>query len=663
MNERVSVALICDDNYVMPASVVIASIIKNKHKDSHLDIYIVTADLSDESALIFSSFESDTVRIIIKKDTVAAFESLHNFSDGTQKTRITTSALLKFKLAEIVTECDKLLYLDCDVIVCEDLSALYSQDISDYFCAAVLNTTRLYLNNNSHHMHTYMLIYRDYFNSGVLLLNLKRMRDEKSYDKLIRAKAEMTDAYFMDQDQLNAVFHGFVKFLPIRYNAQYVNLARASNRFDIPSLNQMYGTDYETLQDVAEDAAVIHYASADKPWLSMSVPLAKEWYECYLFAKIMCPDIAQRNRISFAPAKDAAPMVSVIIPTFNVADYIPESIGSVLSQTLKNIQIICVDDGSTDETLNRLREIKDERLVVLSQRNKGPSSARNLGLAKATGKYVYFFGGDDILEESALETLYNHAKTTGSSVVLFDGTCIFDSDDLESRFSHRIDWYRRAREYPGISRGDDLYPQMVKNDDCVHQTWLQFFERRYLADNDLAFSTSAALHQENVFSMKAQLLCPAVSHIQENLCRHRVREGSISTAPDHQKDMLGYYTCVVEMLGFLAVNQHKLSDSTMIATKDSLQILFVKACNKYRRLSKRNRIQPMFLDPYLNVVSGAVFFPLSFYGGRKKNRRMGLIRRGIFYIASTVWRVVRPVARKSKLLTSFAEKFHQTFFD
>jgi len=649
----------------MPTTVVIASIIKNKNPNTFIDIYIVTADLSDESIKMFSLFESDSVRIIIKKETTADFHSLHNFSDGTQKTRITTAALLKFKLSEIITETDKLLYMDCDVIVCEDLFHMYSQDINDYFCAAVLNTTRLYLTNNSHHMHTYMLVYKDYFNSGVLLLNLKKMREENSSEKLLRAKVEMTDAYFMDQDQLNAVFDGYVKLLPIRYNAQYVNLERASSRFDISALNIMYGTNYDTLQDVAVDAAIVHYASADKPWLSMSTPLAAEWYEYYLYAKKICPGIAEKK--SFISKKQSnlnLPKVSIIIHYFNADETINNNLDNIKNQTLKDIQIICIDDGSTDSTLEKLYEhaANDNRIQIINKRNQGFSSSINAGLSEAEGEYIYIFDSDATLTNNALELLYDHAKKHTSQIIFFDGEVNFDNDELRDRYTHLVNLFTWLGNYPDIYKGDALYPKMVEQNDFTTLPWIMFFERKYLSDNNLNLNPSVYYAQDNLFTMQALLLCERVSYLPTNLYKHKIHENSVMIGSFNQKKMLSHYISLIDMIGFLAQYRHKISDFAIIATKNSLDALQKKIYKKDYKLPKRQRIQPMLLDPYLNVVSNVIYFPLQSHS-RKSSKKRSIFKRMFVSTAYGLWFVVGPLVRRIRFLSTLAEKFHNRYID
>ena len=100
--------------------------------------------------------------------------------------------------------------------------------------------------------------------------------------------------------------------------------------------------------------------------------------------------------------------ISVIIPAYNVEEYIEECLRSVMNQTLKEIEIICIDDGSTDDTLKILSSLKDEdaRICIISQENKGLSSARNQGILKSKGQYILYLDSDDKLELDALEKIY-----------------------------------------------------------------------------------------------------------------------------------------------------------------------------------------------------------------------------------------------------------------
>ena len=114
------------------------------------------------------------------------------------------------------------------------------------------------------------------------------------------------------------------------------------------------------------------------------------------------------------------PLISVIIPVYNVENYLRQCLDSIINQTLNDIEIICVDDGSTDKSLDILKEYKqkDNRITILTQQNLHAGVARNTGYKTATGKYLSFLDSDDFFELNMLEDMYNQAEKDGSDVVV-----------------------------------------------------------------------------------------------------------------------------------------------------------------------------------------------------------------------------------------------------
>lgn len=112
--------------------------------------------------------------------------------------------------------------------------------------------------------------------------------------------------------------------------------------------------------------------------------------------------------------------ISVILPVYNVKSYIREALDSIINQTLKEIEIICVDDGSTDGSLAILQEYqeKDARFLIISQENQGAGAARNLGLDRAKGKYLLFLDPDDFFELKMFQSLYEQAEKTNSEITI-----------------------------------------------------------------------------------------------------------------------------------------------------------------------------------------------------------------------------------------------------
>lgn len=125
----------------------------------------------------------------------------------------------------------------------------------------------------------------------------------------------------------------------------------------------------------------------------------------------------------------ARPSITVIIPVYNCASFVEECVKSCLNQTLTNIEVVCVDDGSTDDSLTKLQDMAagEKRLTVIHQSNGGAASARNNALDNACGEYVFFIDGDDYIpEETALERLYHAACT--NNVLIAGGSMGIDHD-------------------------------------------------------------------------------------------------------------------------------------------------------------------------------------------------------------------------------------------
>ena len=114
--------------------------------------------------------------------------------------------------------------------------------------------------------------------------------------------------------------------------------------------------------------------------------------------------------------------LSIIVPVFNTEKYLSECLNSLINQTLKSIEIICVDDGSTDNSLSILEKFhsKDERVKIIHQGNFGVSVARNNGIAMAQGEYIGFVDSDDWVDADFFEKLYNASQKFGAEVVAGD---------------------------------------------------------------------------------------------------------------------------------------------------------------------------------------------------------------------------------------------------
>jgi len=141
------------------------------------------------------------------------------------------------------------------------------------------------------------------------------------------------------------------------------------------------------------------------------------------------------------------PLVSIIIPTYNAEKYILDTVNSALSQTYKNIEIIIIDDGSTDDTLNLINSFRLEKVKIFTQENKGASVARNNGLKHASGKYIQFLDADDLINEVKIESQVKLLISNPEYICLCH-TVHFD--DGMNPFSIPIEhaWYSQGSKNP-----------------------------------------------------------------------------------------------------------------------------------------------------------------------------------------------------------------------
>ena len=131
--------------------------------------------------------------------------------------------------------------------------------------------------------------------------------------------------------------------------------------------------------------------------------------------------------------------VSAVVAAYNIDKYIEKCLESIINQTLANIEIIVVNDGSTDETLNIINKLslKDKRLIVIDKANQGLIEARKSGLEAATGEYVLFIDGDDWLELEALDLLYKHASEHEYDIVMYNAYISYDNN-VRKKFVHIV---------------------------------------------------------------------------------------------------------------------------------------------------------------------------------------------------------------------------------
>lgn len=236
--------------------------------------------------------------------------------------------------------------------------------------------------------------------------------------------------------------------------------------------------------------------------------------------------------------------VSVIIPIYNVEEYLEECLVSAINQTLKEIEIICVNDGTPDNSMSIVEKYKDdERIVVVNKQNGGLSSARNAGIAVAKGEYVYFLDSDDYIVPECLENLYNDAKEKNLDIIFFDAESFFESKKLEREQAFYSSYYVREPKYEDVVSGIEIFEKWVEDNAFRTSACLQLIKRSFLLDNDISFC-EGIIHEDNLFSLECIVEAKRVRHVAKQYYMRRVREGSIMTDTKKINSSLGYFKTI-----------------------------------------------------------------------------------------------------------------------
>lgn len=237
--------------------------------------------------------------------------------------------------------------------------------------------------------------------------------------------------------------------------------------------------------------------------------------------------------------------VSVILPIYNVAPYLDDAFQSLLNQTLTEIEIIAVNDGSTDNSQDYIDKYAtiDKRVHSIYQNNKGLSGARNTGMNNIKGEYVYFMDSDDILESDALEICYKYATSEKADVCLFDADIFYESN------ANIIPWsYNRSTllEEDHKYNGTELFNYLLDEGHHRAVVWLQFIKWEYLRKLKLDFH-QGIIHEDELFTPKLLLQTRNVFYLNRKFIKHRIRNSSIQGIGYSKRNMNCYLTVIDEL--------------------------------------------------------------------------------------------------------------------
>ena len=291
------------------------------------------------------------------------------------------------------------------------------------------------------------------------------------------------------------------------------------------------------------------------------------------------------------------PAVSIIVPAYNGEEYLRQCLDSVFAQTLKNVQVICVNDGSTDGTADILASYQQAHpdMVVITQQNGGLSAARNAGLKAATGEYVDFLDCDDELQADALEKLYQRASADRLDMLFYDGETVYATEELRDAFPGYEKLYRtKVRIRESVLPGEKLFVRLVEGGSYRASACMYLLSLDFLNAHGFSFMPGV-YYEDNLFTMQCLLSTERAGIDPTPYYKRALRDGSIVTAKKNYRHARSYYICQNAMQNFLL--SKKLDADTVRVARQQIVSLMRNAVSVYAGLSEAEKEEALAQYP------------------------------------------------------------------
>lgn len=246
-----------------------------------------------------------------------------------------------------------------------------------------------------------------------------------------------------------------------------------------------------------------------------------------------------------------APVVSIIISIYNQEPYIEECINSIINQTFKNWELICINDGSTDNSLIVLEKFKNKykNLILLNEPNCGLSCSRNKGIIRAKGKYILFVDSDDFIRSDTLDLLVSRMEQKNLDMLSFSGVNFIDSVGEKRRFIEN-DYWRFSRYLPKKFNKDCFCWRDCKN--FLHRmavsSCLTIYRTSFVKNSNIFFPEHVCF-EDNLFFTKGITLAKRCAILDEKLYFRRIH--SLSITQNWDKHFLDYIKICTMVLKYL----------------------------------------------------------------------------------------------------------------
>ena len=271
--------------------------------------------------------------------------------------------------------------------------------------------------------------------------------------------------------------------------------------------------------------------------------------------------------------------ISIIVPIYNAEESLNKCIDSLVNQTKKEIEIILVNDGSTDNSEQIIESYTDKRIKYFKNNNQGIGYTRNFGIQKATGKYIMFIDSDDYLKEDACEKLYNYAENKKCDLVICDFYRVVDNKLIKEQMDDMLG--NNLKDEPNILLKTNLSP------------WNKLYKKTLITENDIKFVEDLK-YEDAPFVVECLDKATKIGQLKECLNYYVVHDNSETTIRDEKCfDILK----IVDLIRLYFKDKYYIKDEV-----NELIVSILINYNIQQRVQKNKKLGMKFIDESFNYL-------------------------------------------------------------
>ena len=270
--------------------------------------------------------------------------------------------------------------------------------------------------------------------------------------------------------------------------------------------------------------------------------------------------------------------ISIIVPVYNVAQYLHACIDSIINQTYKNIEVVLVDDGSTDDSGNICEEYKknDERIIVVHQKNSGLSAARNVGIEISTGEYITFIDSDDYISPDYIENLYSALEQYSADIAICDLKKVSEKVELWD-IDYKVEKNFKSILLNNSQTIEEVYKPEYHGIDFV--AWAKLYKKDLFTFNKIEFPVGR-IHEDTFTTYKLLYMAKKIAYIDIPMYFYRSRIGSITTSNFTLKELDKIVATKEECDFFVKERQYRLLQFALYDHLHEIKLI-ISSINKF----------------------------------------------------------------------------------